>query len=88
LHLKVRSSVFSNLVNSSIPEPGKYNPKIKIDDKPVNVDIYKHATIEERFQSKPTHVPGPGYYGADILYANSLLKKTYNITLDPPKTAI
>ncbi|EPZ34602.1 hypothetical protein ROZALSC1DRAFT_27264 [Rozella allomycis CSF55] len=81
-----KREIFQNR-NIDIPGPSSYNPRL-LDKQQIDVDIYKHTTIDERFQAKVNNFPAPGYYGKDESYSNSLLKKTYNVTFDPPKSAV
>ena len=64
-----------------LPGPAHYEPQLPKKNS-ILVDIYKHADIDKRFNAMTIESPGPGYYGAG---PKPLLKKTFNVTFDPPK---
>jgi len=63
-----------------VPGPGAYEQAGK-------QESYMKGTLVSqtpRFVEKNTKVPGPGHYNASILYRDTLLKPTFNVTLNNP----
>lgn len=65
-------------VDHSIPGPGEYNVK------PSDGQSISIVTNVDRFKGKENDVPGPGSYQLSPLLQHTVLKGTYNVTLNNP----
>ncbi|XP_060103009.1 sperm-tail PG-rich repeat-containing protein 2 [Heteronotia binoei] len=65
--------------NSKVPGPGAYNPVVK-----ATSCLTLWASRMERFKEEKADTPGPGTYKLSPLFRDTVLKRTYNSTLNNP----
>ncbi|XP_014186964.1 sperm-tail PG-rich repeat-containing protein 2 isoform X1 [Haplochromis burtoni] len=65
--------------NSSVPGPGQYNPSVKSAPK-----LALMSSREDRFKVPKNISPGPDTYWLSPSIMNTLLKGTFNVTLNNP----